>query len=226
MAQTNRTPRTMTNKFDSTCGDCGRHVDKGETILYHGRGYIQCSDCAPVNSTPTKPTTSAQAWQDALAWDSDEPAAGSSIGGTATAVKAPAKVSPIKPVDNRDNCEHCGALAELSHHDATGQALCNDCEKHHDQMAADDAERMARIGTEIIDQAAAKVDPLDDISNADRAEALTSELLIILVNAIDVSGISGRHTLAAFCQDNAKRSIDMSSRQHIWNGIRKAIQQA
>jgi hypothetical protein len=197
MAQSNKAPRQMTNKFDSTCGDCGRAVDQGETILYHGRGYIQCNDCAPVNTTPSKPASNAQAWSDALSWDSDQPAAGSSIGGAATATATRPAMQPIKQVIP-----------------ATVQPI----------RPSDD--QLADTGAAIVKQAAAKVDPLDDISVADRAEALTSELLIILVNAIDVSGISGRHSLSAFCSENAKRSIDMSSRQHIWNGIRKAIQQA
>jgi hypothetical protein len=180
----------MVNKFDSTCGDCGRAVDQGETILYHGRGYIQCNDCAPVNTTPSKPASNAQAWQNALAWDDSAPDAGASIGGTATAVKPVAKVIPI---------------------------------------ANDD--QLADTGAQIIEQAKAKAvpaeaDPLDDISATDRAEALTTELLIILVNAIDVAGISGRHGLQSFCKANAGRSIEHSTRQHLWRGIGQAIQQS
>lgn len=199
MAQTNRNPRTMTNKFDSTCGDCGRHVDQGETILYHGRGYIQCNDCAPVNSTPSKPISNAQAWENALAWDDNEPEAGASIGGTATAVKQVVKAPPVASPE----------LVELVK-----------------SIPSDD--QLADTGAEIIKQAEAKaeVDPLDDISATDRAEALTTELLLILINAIDVSGITGRHGLTAFCQENARRSIDMSTRQHLWRGIGQAIQQS
>lgn len=243
MAQTNRNPRSMVNKFDSTCGDCGRPIAKGETILYHGKGYAQCNDCAPVNTTPAQPAK-AQSWQDALAWDDSAPDAGASIGGTATATrpkleKADYVTQKVNKVHylNDNECEHCGIVAELSHHDATGQALCIDCEKHHDQLAD--------TGQQIIEQAqakatnqqwkgddqtrrleAAKVDPLDDISATDRAEALTTELLLILVNAIDVAGISGRHSLQAFCKQNASRSIDMSTRQHLWHGIGQAIQKA
>jgi hypothetical protein len=191
MAQQDRkNPRTMVNKFDSTCGDCSREVVKGETILYHGRGYIQCNDCAPVNSTPSKPASNAQAWQDALAWDNSEPDKGASIGGTDTAVVTPIK----KTID--------------------AQYVVDDHQKRVDNP-------VHPVQPEkVID------DPLDSLSGTDRAEALTTELLIILVNAIDVAGISGRHGLQAFCKENAGRSIDHSTRQHLWRGIGQAIQQS
>lgn len=215
MAQTNRTPRSMTNKFDSTCGDCGRAVDKGETILYHGRGYIQCNDCAPANTIPNnaKPTNE-QSWSDMLSWDDSQPEKGASIGGVATPVKSkPVEVVSVKSADT-------GQPVNVVTNDPSGLLM----------LAAD---QLADTGATIIEQASAKspdgygpqakADPIDDISVTDRAEALTTELLIILVNAIDVAGISGRHTLAEFSRDMAKGALHNSTREQLWIGISNAI---
>lgn len=203
MAQ--KTPRTMQSKFDSTCCDCGRHIDKGETILYLGRNRAQCDVCMlsgqPISVTPGKPASNAQAWHDALSWDDSEPVAGDSIGFTDSTGNNyrdhPVKI-PEKPI------------------------VCNDSTTVVVQVLPDDD--IPDKSSERVQDEAQLAQILDNPS--DRVEALTSELLIILVNAIDVAGITGRHAFTAFCRDNANRSIDHSTRQHLWRGFGQAIQQS
>jgi len=186
----------MNSKFNSTCCDCGRDINAGERIRYLGRSKAECSDCMPAE---TKAAPAANDWASALAWDESEPAPGASIGATQQIEAAQRTGTPV---------------AEIV----------------RPIRPSDD--QLADTGAQIIEQAKAKAEPAKidlesfEFSNDERAEALASELLIILVNAIDVAGITGRHTLASYCRMQSKRALDMSSRQHIWHGIAQAIDRA
>jgi hypothetical protein len=208
-------PRYMNSKFDSLCCNCGSHINAGERIRYLGRSKAECRDCMP---SETKAAPAANDWASALAWDESEPAPGASIGATQqietaqrTGTPVADIVQPIRPSDD--------VVIKLTD---TGAHII-------DQIKPSD-DKLADTGARIIEQAKAKPEPEPiesfDFSNSERAEALTSELLIILVNAIDVAGITGRHTLATYCREQARRALDMSSRQHIWHGIAQAIDRA
>lgn len=202
-------PRYMNSKFQSRCCDCDSVINAGERIRYLGRSKAQCSACMPpeVNApqnanTGVSAANSGDAWADALAWDDATPEPGESIGGQ--------PIGKLDPGSNVIAYERPGKV-ETVEVPPTAAAI-----EYAEQVIADNAKKPEP------DQAIEQF----EFSDGERAEALTSELLIILVNAIDVAGITGRHTLATYCREQAKRSLDMSSRQHIWHGIAQAISRA
>lgn len=197
-------PRYMNSKFDSKCSDprCKGHIAQGDRIYYMGRSKALCSRCMPAE---TKAAPAVNDWASALAWDDSDPVPGASIGADNTTAVAEA-------IKLRESVKR--PAAEVV------------------SIAPPTDDQLADTGQQIIEQAKAKAEPpaVDlnafEFSDDERAEALTSELLIILVNAIDVAGLTGRHTLATYCREQAKRALDMSSRQHIWTGIAQAIDRA
>lgn len=201
----------INSRFDSSCDECGRHINRGERILYKGRGSAACIDCKPETTEAKPAATSADVgakWAAALGWDDSEPVAGASIGATSEPSPEPKPVNFLHAVPDPEP-EPVPVGADYEPEPVKTSA----------RIEAERVEMMQVTASEN------GIEPLE-FTQAERAEALTCELLIILVNAVDVAGISGRHSLSAFCREQARRSLDMSSRQHVWSGIARAIDSA
>lgn len=204
MSTNKRQPRFITSKFDGRCADCGRETRAGERVFWRARGEVECGDCAAFNgrdidsvpaAQPAAPQQSAPQPQSgdfhaALSWDDTPPARGASI---AQRNSAPTDSAPLKlggnmrtvRMDQRESCDDCGKLAELSHHDATGLALCHDCEAKHDERIAE--REQVPTAAPVVELAAKRI--ADTVSEPapelDATCATVCDLLVTLVNAVD-----------------------------------------
>lgn len=61
-------PRTLTAKYPGHCVTCGVDIESGDTILWHKRGVVECTDCA---SHPV--TVTAQDFKEVYQWDDTSP---------------------------------------------------------------------------------------------------------------------------------------------------------
>lgn len=190
----------MQSKFDSTCCDCGAKINAGERIRYLGRSKAECHRCMPAENGNAQNANAAAStdWSSALAWDDHDPVPGQSIG----AHNSTPVAEIIKPKK----------AAEVVHLPPTAAAV-EYAEKVIDENAAEQA---------LADQAIANA---AEFTQSERAEGMACELIVVLVNAIDVAGVTGRATIAEYCRENSQRP-QSGRRSNIWHGIAQAITRA
>lgn len=158
--------KQMKSKFHNTCKACGDTIYPGDEIAHLRKGHAEHIECYrartaanPSNDTitPTVPTGTSQVddWSTALGWNETAPEPGASIGNTTqdnatigiNVQRVPAKCDNIPPSiqngpESNDNgpatgaCDRCETIAELSHNDTTGTALCADCNTAVDAVVA------------------------------------------------------------------------------------------
>lgn len=78
-------PRVLTAKYAGHCDTCHRHIDVGETILWHRRGVVECSDCVgdfdtldnddtiSINGPATNTAIDRKNFSDVYSWDDTPP---------------------------------------------------------------------------------------------------------------------------------------------------------
>lgn len=171
------------------CGDCA---------AFNGRENAGAAvQAAPAAQPAAAPSGD---FDPALTWDDTPPSAGASIGnrnGVPQRVHVPTvQVQPVPEqcdngaalklsgnmktvrMDNRAECDDCGTLAELSHVDSVGLALCHDCEVKAD--AAQVPDNVRELSARRIEKAVNGEAP-----ELDTLESMARDTIVTLVNALD-----------------------------------------
>lgn len=185
----------------------------------------------------------------ALSWDDTPPVPGKSIGDTGASVRDPHAASnrliaaavardpelraqvTTAPVqsderDGMDHCDDCNGLAELSHHDGSGLALCGDCESKHDERIAAREQIPAKDSTRaVVELSAARIKRDAESPSApdlDPLSATVCDLLVTLVNCIDRLDADQCDALRSHANRYSADSAS-GSRRRLWQSLGRAI---
>ena len=210
----------MTSRFDGRCSNCRAHILKGEAMKWVSKGVVECMDCAslptpqenmrgisPLAGIPVTVDSVANQWADAMSWEEEAPAPGSSIN-----IDKPADIPAHKPGVVIKPSEPVNIMSLVDKHPLSAKTAFNT--------------PLPTRGPDISKPSnqALKPKPLPVIQEilanpvGDPMTALLSDQLVTLVNAIDSTTTEQRDALKVFAE-MIGRGSDSASRARIWEAV-------